>query len=144
MKAAATKLLDNDKRGPTSGSADAGAAATRVLDDGARAPPGGSAKAGAAATKVLDYGERAPPGGSAKAGAGRLDDGESSAISRELVAKRRCEANRYSGEQRGQLGVGSRDETLEGWKGYRGVMTRPPLSCVQSATSGTMPAPASR
>ena len=125
MKAAATKLLDNDKRGPTSGSADAGAAATKVLDYGERAPPGGSAA-------------------SAKAGAGRLDDGESSAISRELVAKRRCEANRYSGEQRGQLGVGSRDETLEGWKGYRGVMTRPPLSCVQSATSGTMPAPASR
>ena len=109
MKAAATKLLDNDKRGPTSGSADAGAAATRVLDDGARAPPGGSAKAGAAATKVLDYGERAPPGGSAasaKAGAGRLDDGESSAISRELVAKRQCDANLYTGEQGGQLGVG--------------------------------------
>ena len=47
---------------------------------------------------------------------GTLDDGMRTA--RELVAKRRSESNhRYSGEQDGQLGVGSRGKTLEGGKG---------------------------
>ena len=100
-------------------------------------------------------GERAPPSGSAEAGAaatGVLDEGERSAMSRDLVAKKLSESNRVTGtqwEQGGQLGVGSRDETFKGGNGgssgediEAGVTARPPLSCVkQSATSGTMPAP---
>ena len=107
--AAASRVRNDGDRTPLDGSAKAGApkaTATKLLDNDRRGPTSGSAEAGAAATRVLDDGERAPPGGSAKAGAGRLDDRESSAISKELVAKRQCDANLYSGEQGGQLGVG--------------------------------------
>ena len=85
-------------------------AAKRVLDDGESAPPGGTAEAGAAAT-------------------GLLDDGERSAMTRELVAKlspppfEKAEqveqGHRYNWEQGDQLpeGVGSRHGTLEGGNG---------------------------
>ena len=114
--AAATGRREDGEHASPGGSAEAGAAASRVRNDCERTPLDGSAKAGPAATNVLDDGERAPPGGSAEAGAGRLNDGESSAISRELVAKRRCEANRYSEEQ------GGRRESTPSWAS--GVETR--------------------
>ena len=61
-------------------------------NDCEHAPPGGSAGAGAAAAaNRRNDGERAPPGGSAGARAATMDvrdDGERSAMSRELVAKK--------------------------------------------------------
>ena len=143
---------------PPGGSAEAGAAARGVREDGEHFP--GPAEAGAAATNGRDDGgERAPPGGSAEAGAGRsgivaamgvLDDGERSAMSRELVAKRRSESNRVTGTVGSRVASWASGVETRRWRAgtaagediVAGMMIRPPLSCVkQSATSGTMPAP---
>ena len=110
---------------------------TRGLDDGERAPPSlsGSTEAGAAVTKGHDDGERAPPGGSAEARAATMgvrDDGERSAISRELVAKGgACRTGSqiqwgagWPADRRGPGSPVTRHGTLEGgnggWRGHRG------------------------
>ena len=130
-----------------------------MLDDdecAPAAPPGGSAGAGAAETSVLEDGERAPFCSSTEAGAATMgvrEDGERSAMSGELVAKRKSKLNQVTGTvgssvaswasgvetRRWRAGTAAREDIVAG------VMIRPPLSCAkQSAASGTMPAPGSQ
>ena len=108
---AATGVLDDDERAPVAppgGSAGAGAAETSVLEDGERAPFGCSAEAGAAsprrrgcsmtATRWRERGARNPeaqPRPALRRWGAR--DGEHSAMSRELVAKRQRKLNHVTG-----------------------------------------------
>ena len=80
----------------------------------------------------------------------RIHDGTASAMSRELVAKRRRESNRFTGMVGSRVADWASGVETRRWRAgtaavediVAGVMIRRPLSCVkQSTTSGTMPAP---
>ena len=93
----------------------------------------GSREARAATRARADGGERAPLGGAAEAGAaatGMRNDGERSAMSRELAAKRRSGSNRVTGtggagwpagRRRSRRDAGGREQRLErvSWRACR-------------------------